>query len=128
MRSESASLLFRGCPVAIPTKRGANRAGHPGRRLNCALERNSESGPPVAFHLPAEHNLIPFHCAGDRAWGVRPDAGESTAEFLAFLLENEGHLDWPFCPHILQSPRPGKIDSARLSAKERQTEARRKYN
>jgi hypothetical protein len=86
------------------------------------------SGPPVAFHFPAEHSLIPFHCAGDLAWGVRPDAGESTAEFLAFLFENEGHLDWLLAPHILQDPRPGKIDRTRLSANKRQTEVKRKYN
>src|SRR5215510_13036337 len=124
----TASLLFRRCPVAIPTKRGANCAGHPVRRLNCALERNSLSGPPVTCHFPAEHNLITFHCAGDLAWGGRPDAGESAAEFLAFLFENEGHLDRRFAPHILQAPRSGEIDRTRLSANWRQTEARRNYH
>src|SRR5262249_48079502 len=124
----TASLLFRRCPVAIPTKRGANRAGHPGRRLNCALERSSVSVPPVTFRFPAEHSFIPFHCAGDLAWGGRPDAGESTAEFLAFLFENEGHLDWLLAPHILQDPCPGNIDRSRLSANRRQIEARRNYH
>ena len=43
--------------------------------------------------FPAGHNFIPFHCAGDRGFGDWPGAGEGTAEFLAFLFEDEGHLD-----------------------------------
>src|SRR5499427_8065413 len=47
------SLLFHPCPLAthITAKRVANRAGHLGRRLNCALERNNESGPSGTLHV-----------------------------------------------------------------------------
>src|SRR5262249_51833210 len=119
---------FHSCPLATRTtaKRVGNRAGHLGSGFNCALERNSESGSPVTFLFPAEHNFIPFHCAGDFAWAE--GAGVIARQLLARLFEDEGKLDWPLAPHILQSPRPAKIDRSRLSADRRQTEARRKYN
>src|SRR5215510_2024453 len=128
MRSESASLLFRPCPPAPLTtaKRVANRAGHLGSGFNCALARNSESDPPVTFLFPAEHNFIPFYYAGDFAWAE--GAGVIARQLFARLFEDEGKLDWPLAPHILQAPRPGKIDRSRLSANRRQTEARRKYD
>src|SRR5215475_16046606 len=80
------SLLFHPCPLAthITAKRAANRAGHPGRGFNCALERNSESDPPVAFLFPAEHNFIPFHCADDFAWAER--AGVIARQLFARLF------------------------------------------
>jgi hypothetical protein len=59
----SIPFLFRRCPVAISAKRGANRAGHLGRRLNCALESSSVNEPSITFRFPAENKLIPFHCA-----------------------------------------------------------------
>src|SRR5262245_19660865 len=47
------SLHFHPCPLSthITAKRVANRAGHLGRRLNCALERNNESGPSGTLHV-----------------------------------------------------------------------------
>ena len=83
---DTASLLFRRCPLAtlITAKRAAKRAGHLGRRLNCALESNGLSQ--SACQLKAEHNLIPFHCARGRGFGDWPGVGEGTAEFLVFLL------------------------------------------
>lgn len=38
------------------------------------------------FHIPAEHNLILFHCARGRGFGDWPGVGEGTAELLVFLL------------------------------------------
>ena len=117
------SLLFHPCPLATSTaKRGANRAGHPGHGLNCALKSNSESGPPVAFHFPAEHDLLSFYNASYFVGAER--AGVIAGQLFARLFEDEGHLDWPLAPLILQAPRPAKINKVRLSANRRQTEAK----
>src|SRR5262245_41694889 len=79
-------ISFHRCPIAtlITAKRVANRAGHPGRRPNCALESNGLSQ--SACQLKAEHNLIPYHCSRDRGFGDWPGVGGGTAMFLVFLL------------------------------------------
>src|SRR5262245_38403412 len=65
-------------------KRVANRAGHFGSRLNCALESNGLSQ--FACQLKSEHNLIPFHCDRGRIFGDWPGPGEGAAGFFVFSL------------------------------------------
>src|SRR5262245_18367703 len=81
------TLLFHPCPLATRTtgERIANHPVHFGGGFNRAFEDGVLSGSRF-FHIPAEHNLIPFQCAGALGFGDWPVVGEGDAEFLVFLL------------------------------------------